>query len=297
MPAVICLLLALQWGGTKYPWSDGRVIALLVLFGVLIAAFVVVQYRQQDLATIPPRIIKKRSVWAVSSFSFSAGAAFLSAMYFLPIWFQAVKGASAVDSGLMNLPFLISVVLMSLVAGAAVTVFGYYTPFLGLATVLMSVGFGLLTTFNPDTDKGRWIGYQIIAGAGIGFGMQQPLMAVQTVLDLADVPTGTSVVIFLQTLGGALFVSISENVFTNKLVDNVLAYVPGLDPHVVLATGATSIQSAIPADMLPGVTLAYSEALTKTFIVSTAMACLTVVGSVFAEWKSVKGKKVDAVMA
>ncbi len=297
MPAVICLLLALQWGGTKYPWSDGRIIALFVVFGVLIIFFLYVQYRQGDLATVPPRIIKKRTVWAAAIFSFCTGAAFMATIYFLPIWFQAVKGASAVNSGLMNLPMLISVVVLSLVAGALVTIFGYYAPFMILSTILMSVGFGLLSTFRPDTDRPVWMGYQIIAGAGIGLGMQQPLMAVQTVLDISDVPTGTAVIIFLQTLGGALFVSIAENVFTNKLVEYIMAYVPGLNPAIVLATGATSIQSTISPDQLPGVTLAYSDALTKTFLASAALAAISVIGSVFIEWKSVKGKKVEMAIA
>lgn len=118
-------------------------------------------------------------------------------------------------------------------------------------------------------------------------------MAVQTVLDIKDVPTGTSVIVFMQTLGGALFVSIAQNVFTNKLVEYVLEYVPGLDPKIVLATGATSIQSTIPREMLSGVTLAYSDALTKTFLVSAALAAVTVIGSGFVEWKSVKGKNIE----
>jgi hypothetical protein len=294
MPAIICLLLALQWGGTTYAWSNGRIIALFVLFGVLISAFLFVQYKQQDHATVPPRIIKKRTVWASAVFAFATGAAFLASVYYLPIWFQAVKGASAVSSGLMNLPMLISVVVMSLVAGAAVTVWGYYTPFMIAGTVAMSIGFGLISTFKPDTGSPTWIGFQVLAGAGVGLGMQQPLMAVQTVLDMKDVPTGTSVIVFMQTLGGALFVSIAQNVFTNKLVAYILEYVPGLDPMVVFHTGATSIQTSIPAAMLPGVTLAYSNALTKTFLVSASLAAVTIVGSSFVEWKSVKGKNIEA---
>jgi hypothetical protein len=118
-------------------------------------------------------------------------------------------------------------------------------------------------------------------------------MAVQTVLDISDVPTGTAVIIFLQTLGGALFVSIGENVFTNKLVEGILAYAPAVDPRLVLGTGATSIQSTIPPEFLPGVTLAYSEALTRAFLVSAVMASASVIGSLFIEWKSVKGKNIE----
>jgi len=104
IPAIICLLLALQWGGTEYAWGSWRIILLFVLFGVLIIAFVAVQLWKKDQATIPPRIIKKRSVWAAAWYTASLGAGFMLLVYYLPIWFQAVKGASAVESGIMNLP-------------------------------------------------------------------------------------------------------------------------------------------------------------------------------------------------
>ena len=297
MPAIICLLLALQWGGTTYAWDSWRIILLFVMFGVLIAVFLFDQHRQQDRATVPPRILFKRSVWASCLYSFSLGSAFMGAVFYLPIWFQAVKGASAVHSGIMNLPMLISVVIFSVIAGGVVTVVGYYAPFMIAGTVLASVGFGLLTTFEPDTASAQWIGYQIIVGAGLGLGFQQPFIAVQTVLEMRDVPTGTSVITFMQTLGGALFVSVSQNVFTNKLVQYVGEYVPGLDPKVVLATGATAIQQTIASDQLDGVTRAYSDALTTTFIVFVAMGTLSIIGALAVEWRSVKGKKVEMVAA
>jgi hypothetical protein len=116
------------------------------------------------------------------------------------------------------------------------------------------------------------------------------------VLDIKDVPTGTSVLIFLQTLGGALFVSVGQNVFTNKLVQGLIDYAPGLDPRIVLSTGATSIQSTTDPKYLGGVTLAYNDALVRAFTVATAMAAISIIGSAAIEWKSVKKgkKKVEA---
>jgi MFS family permease len=294
MPAIICLLLALQWGGTVYDWNSWRVILLFVMFGVLIAVFIYFQYRQQDLATVPPRIIMQRSVWSSGFYIMAIGGAFLGAVYYLPIWFQAVKGASAVRSGIMNLPMLVGSVLFSVVAGIAVTVWGYYAPFMIISSVMASVGFGLFLTFKPDTGSGAWIGYQILVGAGLGMGFQQPLMAVQTVLPIEDVPTGTSLIIFLQTLGGALFVAASQNVFTNKLVQYVGEYVPGIEnPAMVLAVGATSVQNYFPPESLAGVTLAFNDALVQTFMIFTVLASLSILGALAVEWRSVKGKPME----
>jgi len=65
IPGIICLLLALQWGGSLYAWSDGRTIALLVLFVVLIGVFMVLQFvRKPEHVMIQPAILKNRSVVA-----------------------------------------------------------------------------------------------------------------------------------------------------------------------------------------------------------------------------------------
>lgn len=297
MPAIICLLLALQWGGSKYEWQDGRIIALFVLFGVLIIIFIGIQLWKQENATVPPRILKQRTVAAASWYAFCLGSSFFIMVYYLPIWFQAVQGVSAVQSGIRSLPLILGLVLVSIISGISVSVEGHYSPWMIAGSMIMAIGFGLITTFKPDTGSPTWIGFQALAGIGVGLGMQQPLIAVQTVLDIKDVPTGTSVLIFLQTLGGALFVSVGQNVFTNKLISGLQEYAAGLDPRIVLSIGATSIQSVTPPQYRDGVTIAYNDALVRAFIVATALAAASLLGSLAMEWKSVKGKKIEMSVA
>jgi len=293
MPAIICLLLALHWGGHTYAWDNSRVTSLLMLCIVLVLVFLYVQYKMQENATVPPRIIKKRTVWSSAIFEFFIGACFLLSMYFLPIWFQAVKGASAVSSGVMNIPMLLSVVLFTVGSGIIVTSWGYYTPFIIGAAILMPIGYGLMSTLNKESSAAAWIGFQIIAGAGVGIGMQQPLTAVQVVLDIADVPTGTAIIIFAQSLGGALFVTAGQTVFSNRLTAFVMEYAPQVDPGVVLDAGATKIRDIIAAEYLDGVVHAFNSALSNCFLVSAATAAAAITGAVLVEWKSVKGKHIE----
>ncbi|KAJ7124552.1 major facilitator superfamily domain-containing protein [Mycena epipterygia] len=293
IPAIVCLLLALQWGGSKYPWSNGRIIALFVLFAVFISIFTAIQIWKQDQATVPPRILKQRSIMTGSWYALCLGASFFILVYFLPIWFQAIKGVSAVKSGIDNLPMILSLVISSLLAGGIITVVGYYTPFMILSSLLMAVGAGLISTFSTNTGHAHWIGFQIIYGLGVGFGMQQPVIAAQTVLNLEDVPTGTSLILFMQTIGGALFISVAQNVFTNKLVSGLRDHVPGVNPAIVLSAGATSLQTAVDSKFLPAVLSVYNQALVSAFYVSVALACLSIVGALSIEWKSVKGKNID----
>lgn len=67
--AIVCLLLALQWGGTTYPWKNSKIWGLFLAFGLLIIVFIALQIRRGDRATIPPRILKQRTVWSACAFS------------------------------------------------------------------------------------------------------------------------------------------------------------------------------------------------------------------------------------
>ncbi|KAF1987770.1 MFS transporter [Aulographum hederae CBS 113979] len=301
LPAIIALLLALQWGGSKYAWSNWRIILCFVFFALLIIAFVGIQIFKGEKATVPPRVFKNRNVWGAAFFGACLGGAFFVMVFYLPIWFQAIKHASAVKSGIMNLPLILGLVIISMVAGGLVSYLGYYTPFLYISSILMSIGAGLLTTFSVDTGHAEWIGYQALFGFGIGFGMQQTLIAVQTVLPLPDVPVGTAIMMFAQTLGGALFISVAQNVFSNQLIKNIGSEIPGFtDVALVINAGATNLQSVMERNYpqyLDQVLVAYNNALTQTWYVSVAMSVLSLFGAVFVEWKSVKGKKIDHAMA
>jgi len=297
LPAIICLLLALQWGGSKYAWNSGRIIALLVIFVVLVAGFITIQWWKQEDATVPPRVFLNRNVWGSAWFGAMLGAAFFLIVYYLPIWFQAIKGASATKSGIMNLPAILGLVIISMLAGGLVTALGYYTPFMLTSSVLMAIGAGLLSTLEVDSGSPKWIGYQFIFGAGVGFGMQQTLVAVQTVLPADDIPIGTAIMMFTQTLGGALFISVGQNVFTNQLIKNLASIVPDLDASIVLRTGATELKNAIDPEYLSGVLAAYNQTLTQTFYVSVACGTMSIIGAVFVEWKSMKGKQITMAAA
>jgi hypothetical protein len=193
----------------------------------------------------------------------------------------------------MNLPMILGLVVVSVFAGGAVTWLGYYTPFMYVSVVLMSIGAGLLTTFRVDSGHAKWIGYQFLFGAGVGMGMQQTLIAAQAALPKADIPIGTAIMMFAQTLGGALMVSVGQNVFTNQLVKNLASTVPGLDTKIVLQTGATELQHQIPQQFYQGVLVAYNKALTETWYVAVALSVLAALGAAVIQWISVKGKKIE----
>ncbi|KAJ7473143.1 DHA14-like major facilitator [Mycena galericulata] len=284
-------------GGSKYPWNSARIIALLVVSGILISLFVGIQFWKQDHATIPPRILMRRSIWSSSLYAFSIGASFIIVTFYLPIWFQAIKGVSAVKSGVDNLPVILALVLGSVLAGGIITKIGYYAPIMILSSILTVFGTGMLSTLAVTSPQTRPMPFEVLSGLGVGIGMQQPILASQTVLELKDVPVGTAIIMFAQTLGSALFIAIAQTVFTTSLVSGITAHVPGLDPSVVLSAGADSLKETVAPAFLPAVTAVYNQALSSAFIVAMAMAGVSLVGAFVVEWRSVKGKKMEATMA
>lgn len=290
LPGIVCFLLALQWGGSTYPWNDARIIALFVLAGMLFLTFIGVQIWQQENATVPPRIFKQRSIFCGVAYCMSVGGAMITLIYYIPLWFQAIKGISAVHSGIDSLPMVLSLVVAAIASGAIITNTGYYNPWMFMCSTLMSIGTGLITTFQTDTGSPKWIGYQIIFGLGLGMGMQQASTAAQAVLAPNDVSIGVSLMFFGQSLGGAVFVCIGQAVFTNNLADS-LGQIPGLEPSLIIRTGATELRDVIAIQDLPAVLFAYNGALSKAFAVALAAACFSIVPACGIEWKNVKGLK------
>ncbi|RHZ58263.1 hypothetical protein CDV55_103096 [Aspergillus turcosus] len=286
LPAIVCLLLALQWGGNTYSWSNARIIALFVLSGLLVAAFILIQIKQQDNAMVPPRIIRMHSVLFASLFMVLLAGGYFTIVYYLPIWFQAIKGASPVQSGIMCLPLMLSMVLFSFVTGGGVTALGKFLPFFYAATVLSTIAAGLMTTFTVTTGHSKWIGYQVLLGSGVGMGIQLPIIATQAVLPPADIPVGTAIMTFCQTFGGAIFVSVSQAVFTNRLRSGILALVPGISPSIVTEIGATNLSSVIPPEYMDGARQVYNSALVSAWYLATGLLGASIIGAIGMPWKA-----------
>lgn len=202
-----------------------------------------------------------------------------------------------IESGIRNIPVLLAVVLGTILSGAGTTALGYVNPFMIAATILTSIGAGLLTTWDLNTGPGKWIGYQVLIGVGIGLGLQLPLLAIQTVLEPQEIPVATALVLFMQLFGAAVFVSVGQSILTNRLVSYVSQNIPGIDTWTVAQFGATALTQSVPPQYVHGVDQTYNDGLVKVFFICVVMGCCTAFESVSMEWKSVKGKKTEAAAA
>ncbi|KAF5688336.1 major facilitator superfamily transporter [Fusarium denticulatum] len=257
--ALICLFLALQWGGTKHPWSDSRVWGCLIGFGLLLTLFVYIQIRQGEA-------------------------------YHLPFYFQAVKGVDPQTSGVDILPHGVTVTIATLITGSIITWLGYYVPFMWAGSAIFTTGAGLLYTISQNTPTARWFGYEVLAGAGFGIAIQIPIFAVQVVLGAGDIPLGTVLIILSQALGGSVGLSISQNVFQTSLRQR-LKTIADIDIQAVIAAGGTDLEHVVSADSLAYVRDAFRYGISNAFLVSTALGSVAFLASIGMERRRIKSKK------
>ncbi|OTA59572.1 MFS general substrate transporter [Hypoxylon sp. EC38] len=288
IPAIIMLLLALQWGGAQYPWSDRRIIGLFSGAGAMILIFVGIEQYQQDKGLLPPRFFKDRNLLCAMLFALFFGASFFPLIYYLSLYFQAIQGDSAVTAGIKLLPLLMSVVISSIISGALITATGYYNPPLGA---------GLLTILDLHTPFGLWFGYQVLCGLGVGVGFQAGVVVVQNVVSKDLVPQATSCVQFSLNLGGALFIAVAQTVFQNGLIKGLQQHAPRLDPALFIHSGASQIRQVLAAVHQEGasdaVLMAYMEGLRQTYYISAGAAAVAFLAALGLQWRKIE-KRDDA---
>lgn len=288
MAAVVCYVLALQWGGVSLPWSNSKVIGLFVGFGLLMVCFCIDQYLLGERAMLPPRLLKNRYIWQGMMYSFTIAGSYFLVLYFLPIYFQVIDNVSPIQSGVRNLPLILAITLATIVSGVGITVTGRPMPFMVVGGVLASIGIGLLYTLDIGTGSPAWIGYQVLVGLGLGLGFQVPVSAVQATLPQIDIPTGSAMIIFVQTIGGAFLVSAGTSAFQAKLTSSLQASDGNVDPLKVIGTGATDIRRVFSATDLPFILRAYVDGIQTAFIVSVALAAACTCIAFLGKWQKLK---------
>lgn len=187
-PAAIMFFLGLQYGGNQYPWNSAIVIGLLCGGAANFVVFFCWEYYKGDDAMIPFYMLKKRVLWSSCITMFFITGVLTGAAYYLPLYFQSVLGVSPIMSGVYFLPNILMQITMAMISGvlgefvslcifdytrrcvkyAVVQKYGYYLPFVVGGTALASLGYGLLSMLTPTFPTATRVGFQIIAGTGIG---------------------------------------------------------------------------------------------------------------------------------
>ena len=201
----------------------------------------------------------------------------------MPLYFQVVRGTSATMSGIMLLPIAVGLIVTVISSGFITSHIGYYTPTMVLTSITTPIAAGLLSTLTQHSGIWKVVFYQALLGSGTGIGFQGPQVAVQTVLSKQDAPIGIAIIQVAQGIGPAIFVAAAQSLFLNRL-----------NHHLRSRDGAGV--DTLPTDNTGGgnrpqqqeIRSSYDQALTDVFYLPTALYCLSLIGALGMEPRSVK---------
>ena len=235
--SVTSILIALSYGSTRYAWSNWHVILPLVLG--LCGLFAFHAYEATPFAVepvIPPRLFKNRTSATALILTFVHSMFTFWVVYFLPVYFQSVIGASPSRSGVLLLPTVVSLVPFGLVSGLLLAKFGRYKPFHLIGFAIMTVGMGCFTILNVNTSMAVYVILQIVVGGASGLILTTLLPAVQAPLAESDTALATATWAFIRSFGSIWGVSIPAAIF-NTYADKFSPRISDLNARALMAGG------------------------------------------------------------
>jgi EmrB/QacA subfamily drug resistance transporter len=293
---VSCILLATQSGGTDYPWGSWQIVGLFALGVVVLIGFGV----REKLAHEPilPLELFRMQIFTVSNIvAFVSGVAMFGALAFLPQYLQLVHGVSATESGLLLLPLLVGLLIMSIGSGRYISRTGSYRWFPLTGTILVTIGLILLTRLGAHTSL-LLVGLDIlIFGAGLGLFMQVLTLVVQNAVPMKQMGVATSSVTFFRSMGGAIGASALGAVLTARIAYEFPRYLP----KATLASGADKVSQLVESpdalDALKrtnpalheGIIQAYSHAIDRLFLIAVPVSIVSIVASLFIKQVKLRG--------
>ena len=271
--AVILLLIPVSEGGrTNMPWNSPVVIGMLTAGGVCLIVFLVVEWKWASLPMMPLDMFKEVSVAAMLAQSFLLGACYYSYLYFLPLYFQNVRGKSPLIAACLQLPLVGTQSPASVFGGLYMSKFNRYGEVIWGGFGIWTLGAGLLTTADRTTNFGLIALYLMLMGCGTGFCFQPTLVALQAHLPKSQRAVVTSNRNFLRSSGAAVGIAVSSAILANVLKSSL----PPEVASVANSIFATPDLSQFSPDQRELIIDAYKDASRGVFI-----WCVPVIGIAF----------------
>ncbi|MFF4208461.1 MDR family MFS transporter [Streptomyces sp. NPDC001796] len=291
---ITSIVLVTTWGGSQYAWTSARIMELI---GIGVAALVGFLFWQTKAAepVVPLHIFRSRNFSLMSAIGFITGFVMFGATLFLPLYQQSVQGASATNSGLLLLPMLGAMLVVSMIAGRVTTNSGRYKVFPVVGSVLMIVGLFLLSRMDTGTSRFTSGLYMAVLGAGMGCLMQITMLVAQNSVEMRDMGVASSTTTLARTLGSSFGVAIMGALFNNR-VQHVMAERAGALGSKITEQSAQldakSLQK-LPAAAREAYQHAVSAGTHSAFLLGTVVAVLALAAAVFVKEVPLRGAGPD----
>ena len=218
------IILVTAWGGDRFAWRSGVIVGLGTGSVILLIAFV--QWERRAAEPLMPLRLFSNSIFSVScAISFMASLVLFGAIVFVPLYLQAVTGASPTASGILLTPLVLGYIFSTWLSGRIITATGRYRPFPIAGTLVTTEGLLLLSRLDVDTPRLMMLSFLVITGLGLGMVIHVLILAVQNSVQQRDLGIATSSIYFFRYIGGAFGVAAFGSVLTGRLpthLDEVL---------------------------------------------------------------------------
>ena len=215
-------------GGGLYGWTDWRVGGLIALGLLFMVGFVINEARALH-PIIPLDLFSTRTLAGTNVATLMVASSMFSAVIFIPLYYQVVKGVSATASGYSMWPLLLGIIGTSIGAGLYLTRTGKYKLLLLVSLGVLVVGSFLLTHLSTDTPTAELWLWLALTGLGVGPSMSVFTVVIQNAAPPERLGTATSTLTFLRQVGGAIGLAIAGSIFSQNLASEM--------PKQLAATG------------------------------------------------------------
>jgi len=280
---VSILLVWVSLAGNQFDWASGTTVAMLVAAAVVIAAAVYVEGKVASEPVVPLRLFRDRTTSLATLASVMIGVAMFGSTVYLSQYFQLSKGMTPTHAGLMSICMVGGLLVSSIVTGRIITETGLWKRWLVGGSVLVILGFALLSTIDADTSLVVIGLFMAVLGIGMGATMQNLVLAVQNNAKAADLGAASSVVAFFRSMGGSIGVSALGALLAHQVADKVTAGLAklGIDPSGGGGTGTIPDLADLPAPVRPLYEPSFGEATGHLFLVSVPFAVVALVCVLF----------------
>ena len=289
LAVTLLLLLGLDFGSAIFPWNSPKVICLIVFGTLMIGSFLFSEKRLAKYPLMPLSVFGDWSNNATFLIAFAQNMVSIGTEYYLPLYFQSVKQASPVRSGILILPMIITEAAVDIMVGIFIHKTGRYRELIWAGLTLMTLGTGLYITFGIDPSIAKIAGFEIIGGIGTGLLFQAPMLAIQNTVSQADTASATATMGFMNNIATSLSLVLGGVVFQNSMSTRQSSLAAaGLSKSILDALSgdqaaanvgiAKSIQDATQRHVVLD---AFAWSIRNMFIMYTCIPGVAMVASVF----------------
>lgn len=217
----------------------------------------------------------------------------LAMFFYLPLYYQAVKGYSPVMSGVALLPVMCPMSISAGLVGVAMTMSGRYRWALWTGWVFTTTGMGLFYLLNANCPIFRWVLITLVCGIGMGSLFTSMNLALQANTAENEQSYALGFFAFFRTLGQTIGVAIGGSIFHNIFKKNFPAD-PGIldltEGGRIDAESLVEVEKALPESdpRKEKIIHAYVEALRMIWIVLCAFSAASLLASFFTKSYSLR---------